>query len=79
MTVENLEKFHPDIISFPHWSYIIPEEITTHWNCVVFHMTVLPYGRGGIPLQNLIVRGHKDTVLSAIQVTKEIEMPGRYI
>ncbi len=73
LTVENLEKYNPDIIFFPHWSYIIPEEITNRWNCVVFHMTDLPYGRGGSPLQNLIVRGHKDTMLSAIQVTKEID------
>ena len=28
-------------------------------------MTDLPYGRGGSPLQNLIIRGHKSSILSA--------------
>ena len=36
-------------------------------------MTDLPYGRGGSPLQNLIVRGHKETKISAIQVTKKLD------
>lgn len=65
--------FKPDYIFIPHWSYIIPDEITDNWECVVFHMTDLPYGRGGSPLQNLIVRGHKDTKISAIKVTGKID------
>lgn len=73
ITVENMEKNNPDVIFFPHWSYMIPEQITKRWKCVVFHMTDLPYGRGGSPLQNLIVRGHKETMISAIQVTKELD------
>lgn len=31
----------------------------------MFHMTDLPFGRGGSPLQNLIVRGFKETKVSA--------------
>lgn len=58
---------------FPHWSHLIPESIYSNYECIVFHMTDLPYGRGGSPLQNLIVRGHKDTVVSAIKVVKEID------
>ena len=27
-------------------------------NRIVFHTAPLPYGRGGSPIQNLIVRGH---------------------
>jgi methionyl-tRNA formyltransferase len=33
-------------------------------------MTDLPYGRGGSPLQNLILRGHKKTKLSALRMTE---------
>jgi Methionyl-tRNA formyltransferase len=62
-----LETIAPEIILFPHWSWIIPEEIYTQYECIVFHMTDLPYGRGGSPLQNLIVRGHKETKLSALR------------
>ena len=36
-------------------------------------MTDLPYGRGGSPLQNLIIRGNKTTKISAIKVTKGID------
>ena len=32
-----------------------------------FHMTDLPYGRGGSPLQNLIKRGHHATMLTALR------------
>lgn len=73
LTVEAVKAYDPEIIFFPHWSYIIPEEIFENWQCIVFHMTDLPYGRGGSPLQNLIVRGHKETKISAIHVTKILD------
>ncbi len=72
-TVEAVEAFEPDYILMPHWSYILSDDITQNWNCVVFHMTDLPYGRGGSPLQNLIVRGHKETKISAIKVTAKLD------
>ncbi len=68
-----LSKFHPRYIFFPHWSWIIPEEIYQNFECVIFHMTDLPYGRGGSPLQNLIVRGYKETKLSAIRCVKTLD------
>lgn len=64
---EKMEALNPEWIFFPHWSWIIPREIHTRFDCVIFHMTDLPYGRGGSPLQNLIVRGHKETMLSALK------------
>lgn len=73
LTVNNVRDFNPDYILLPHWSYFIPNEITENWECVVFHMTDLPYGRGGSPLQNLIVRGHKETKVSAIRVTATLD------
>lgn len=73
LTTQAVEAFAPDYLFLPHWSYFIPDEITSRWKCVVFHMTDLPYGRGGSPLQNLIVRGHKETKISAIQVTKKLD------
>jgi methionyl-tRNA formyltransferase len=36
-------------------------------------MTDVPYGRGGSPLQNLILRGHKTTRLSALRMVKEAD------
>lgn len=69
----NVCDFEPDYILMPHWSYLVSEDITNNFECVVFHMTDLPYGRGGSPLQNLIVRGHKTTKISAIKVTKKLD------
>ncbi len=59
LEVSKLLEFSPRYIFFPHWSWIIPKEIYEKFECVIFHMTDLPFGRGGSPLQNLIVRGHK--------------------
>ncbi len=37
------------------------------------HMTDVPYGRGGSPLQNLIARGHTSTKLTAMRMTAEVD------
>jgi methionyl-tRNA formyltransferase len=42
-------------------------------------MTDLPYGRGGSPLQNLIVRGIEETMISAIQVEEGIDTGDIYL
>ena len=70
---KQLEFYKPIKIFIPHWSYIIPHEIFINYECIVFHMTDLPYGRGGSPLQNLIVRGHKETKISALKVEDGID------
>lgn len=66
-------------IFIPHWSYFIPKEIYENYECIVFHMTDLPYGRGGSPLQNLIVRGYTETKISAIRVVKELDAGPVYL
>ena len=70
---ECLVKLQPEYIFIPHWSYIIPPQIFENFRCVVFHMSDLPFGRGGSPLQNLIVRGLTDTKISATQVSEGID------
>jgi methionyl-tRNA formyltransferase len=63
----------PRYIFFPHWSERVPEDLTNRFECVCFHMTDLPYGRGGSPLQNLIHRGHDETMLTALRMTQEVD------
>ncbi|HLP56507.1 MAG TPA: formyltransferase family protein [Fluviicola sp.] len=75
----DLEQINPDKIFIPHWSYLIPEEIYSRFECIVFHMTDLPYGRGGSPLQNLIVRGYSSTKISAIRVEEGIDTGPVYL
>ena len=66
LTHETVSAINPQWIFVPHWSRLIPESIWSSWPTVIFHMTDLPYGRGGSPLQNLIKLGHDSTMLSAL-------------
>lgn len=76
---ENLQKIAPEYIFIPHWSYLIKEDLYKSYNCIVFHMTDLPYGRGGSPLQNLISRGFSETKISAIVVEKQLDAGPVYL
>ena len=73
LTEENLSKFKPIYIFFPHWSWKIPKQIYKNYKCIIFHMTELPFGRGGSPLQNLIIRGYKKTKITAIDVVETLD------
>ena len=79
LTTDVLKAIDPSYVFFLHWSYLIPEEVFSQFECIVFHMTDLPYGRGGSPLQNLIVQGHKSTKLSAIKVEDGIDTGDVYL
>ncbi len=68
-----LEGLNPRYIFFPHWSQKILPSIFENYEAVIFHMTDLPYGRGGSPLQNLIARGQKTTVICAVRCVNEID------
>ena len=74
-----LKRLNPRYIFFPHWSWRVPKEIIENYECVCFHMTDLPYGRGGTPLQNLIYRGHCNTKVCAIKMTASIDAGPIYI
>ncbi|MGI2156610.1 methionyl-tRNA formyltransferase [Shewanella baltica] len=68
-----LDELKPIYIFFPHWSWRVAEDITTTYPCVCFHMTDLPFGRGGSPLQNLISQGIKQTQLTALRMSDELD------
>jgi methionyl-tRNA formyltransferase len=68
-----LEEINPLKVFIPHWSHYIPKKIYCNYDCVVFHMTDLPFGRGGSPLQNLIIRGFTETKITAIKVIEDID------
>ena len=74
-----IKEINPNKIFIPHWSYFIPKTIYSKFECIVFHMTDLPYGRGGSPLQNLIIQGKNNTKISAIKVEKEIDAGNIYL
>lgn len=77
--IEKLNQINPKKIFIPHWSFRIPKSIYLNYECILFHMTDLPYGRGGSPLQNLIKLGHKRTIISAIKVVEEVDAGPIYL
>ena len=79
LTIENLRRLKPKYVFFPHWSWIVAEDILKEFTCVCFHMTDVPYGRGGSPLQNLISRGHKQTKLTALKMTDQLDAGAVYL
>jgi len=79
LTYDRLKKLNPRYVFFPHWSWIIPQDIYGNFECVVFHMTDLPFGRGGSPMQNLIVRGIYKTKVSAIRVEAGLDTGPVYL
>lgn len=68
-----LDEVTPRYIFFLHWNWVVPKRIWCSFECVCFHMTDVPYGRGGSPLQNLILNGHVDTKLTALRMIDELD------
>jgi methionyl-tRNA formyltransferase len=79
LTLDRLDKIRPDKIFFPHWSAPIDSSIHKKYECIIFHMTDLPFGRGGSPLQNLIARGIYQTKISAIRCDAGIDTGPVYL
>jgi len=74
-----LKNVSPDFIFFIHWSKYIKKNIYDKYECINFHMTDLPFGRGGSPLQNLILLGFKKTFLTAHKVSATIDSGDIYL
>ena len=79
LTLDLIDKINPRYIFFPHWNWIVPKDILEKYESVCFHMTDVPYGRGGSPLQNLIVRGHKETQLTALKMSEHLDAGPVYL
>jgi len=79
LSVDRLRELAPRYVFVAHWSYRIPAEIFEEFECIIFHMTDVPYGRGGSPLQNLILRGHKSTMISGLKCVSEMDAGPVYL
>ncbi|QOR00960.1 methionyl-tRNA formyltransferase [Campylobacter sp. 2014D-0216] len=73
LTLKNIAKINPDYIFFPHWSFYIPQEIYDNYQCIIFHLGNLPFGRGGSPLQNLIIRGIYKSKICALKASATLD------
>ena len=74
-----IKEINPDFIFVVHWNFFVSDEIWKNWPTFVFHMTDLPFGRGGSPLQNLIKNRFSETVITAIKCSKEIDAGDIYL
>ncbi len=68
-----LQEIQPRYVFFPHWSYIIPAAVYEQFECVIFHPSDVPFGRGGSPVQNQIARGIYDTQMTAMRCVQELD------
>jgi len=73
LTFKYVKSINPRYIFFPHWSEKVDKKITSNFECICFHETDVPYGRGGSPIQNLIIRGHKNTVVTALRMMNKLD------
>ncbi|MDC3164314.1 formyltransferase family protein [Prochlorococcus sp. AH-716-F13] len=73
LNLELIHAFKPDYIFFPHWNWIVDKNIHQNYMCIVFHTAPLPYGRGGSPIQNLILNGYEYTPVCALKMTSELD------
>ena len=79
LSYEQLFSIKPKFVFFPHWSWMISEDVYNNFECIVFHMTDLPYGRGGSPFQNLIMNEVYDTKISALKVIEHVDAGDIYL
>jgi methionyl-tRNA formyltransferase len=73
LNLELLEEINPRYIFFPHWNWKVGSEIFERYECVVFHTAPLPFGRGGSPIQNLILRNIEKTPVCALRMTEILD------
>lgn len=79
LTLSSVTRIKPRYLFFLHWSWKVPSEIVNPFECVGFHPADLPFGRGGTPIQNLILRGLKTTKLSAFRMTEAMDAGPIYL
>lgn len=73
LNLEKISILNPRYVFFLNWSWKVTDAIVKAYECVCFHPTDLPYGRGGSPIQNLILCGHNETKLTAFQMTPRLD------
>ena len=79
LTQELIDNFKPNFIFFVHWSWRVERKIYSQNECIVFHTAPLPYGRGGSPIQNLILNGFKESPVCALRMTDELDAGPIYL
>jgi methionyl-tRNA formyltransferase len=71
----------PRFVFCLNWSLIVPSQLIQASEFVNFHCTDLrrSYGRGGHPIENLLLRGHTETVITAHRMTRDVDAGDVYL
>lgn len=70
---DNAKGFEGRYVFWLNWSHPISGIDLDAREHVNFHCTPLPYGRGGGPIENMILLGHTETVITAHRMTRELD------
>lgn len=68
-----IKDFKPDLILWYGWSWIIPEDITKKYYCIMLHPSPLPKYRGGSPIQNQIINGEKVSAVTLFKINNKMD------
>lgn len=71
--LEQVAYADPRWIFVLHWHWMVPKHIWSRIETVNMHAAPLPYGRGGNVIEHLILRGHRETVITAHRMTGEVD------
>jgi methionyl-tRNA formyltransferase len=76
---EKVKKLNPKIIFFVYWHWKISSKIFKKYLCIGFHSSPLPYGRGGSPIQNMILKGNNFSKVCAIRIQEKLDSGDIYL
>ena len=62
-----------DVVFFIGWSWILPNDIVSKYNCICLHPSPLPKYRGGSPLQHQIINGEKESAVTFFRMTNKLD------
>jgi len=79
LNINYLNKKKIKKIFVPYWNYRIPKEIYKIFEVYGFHSTPLPFGRGGSPVQNMIIRGYQFSTLCSFKLNGIIDSGDIYL
>jgi methionyl-tRNA formyltransferase len=79
LNLKKINTINPRIIFVPHWHWKINKEIFDNYITIIFHSTPLPFGRGGSPIQNMILRGFSKTKICAIEAKDKMDSGGIFL
>ena len=74
-----IKKIKPNFLFFVHWSSFVKKNRTDNYNCVCRHLAPLPKGRGGSPIQNLILKNKKESPICALKMSSKIDSGPIYL